>query len=101
MPATLKLPHKTIGAEVRRGTYEAVVDGKRAGTLELNQTIAIAVEPGRQRLRGHEEAARYRLPRAHLPPPAPRPRAPSPSRNHAASRSLRTRSNVRRATYCL
>ncbi len=50
MPATLKLTHKTIGAEVRRGTYDAVVDGTRAGTLELNQTIDIPVEAGRHTL---------------------------------------------------
>jgi hypothetical protein len=47
MSATLKLAHKTIGAEIRRGTYEAVVDGKPAGTFELNQTIAIPIESGR------------------------------------------------------
>ncbi len=50
MSATLKLTHKTIGAEVRRGTYEAVVDGKPSGTLELNQTIDIPIEPGRHTL---------------------------------------------------
>jgi hypothetical protein len=48
--ATLKLTHKTIGVEVRRGTYDAVVDGKRAGSLELNETIDIPVEPGRHTL---------------------------------------------------
>jgi hypothetical protein len=31
MSATLQLTHKTIGAEVRRGTYDAMVDGKLAG----------------------------------------------------------------------
>jgi len=31
MPAALKLTHKAIGVEVRRGTYDAVVDGKRPG----------------------------------------------------------------------
>ena len=31
MPATLKLTHKAIGAEVRRGTYDVVVDGERPG----------------------------------------------------------------------
>ncbi len=31
MPATLKVTHKAIGAEVRRGTYDVVVDGERAG----------------------------------------------------------------------
>jgi hypothetical protein len=50
MPATLQLTHKTIGAEVRRGTYDAMVDGKRAGSVELNETIDIPVEPGRHTL---------------------------------------------------
>lgn len=50
MPATLRLTHKTIGVEVRRGRYDALVDGKHAGTLELNETIDIAVEPGRHTL---------------------------------------------------
>jgi hypothetical protein len=50
MPATLKLTHKTIGVEVRRGTYDAMVDGKRAGSVELNETIDIPVEPGRHTL---------------------------------------------------
>jgi len=51
MSATLKLTHKTIGVEVRRGTYDAVVDGKRAGSVELNETSDIPVEPGRHTLR--------------------------------------------------
>jgi hypothetical protein len=46
MPAALRLTHRTIGAEVRHGTYEAVVDGKEAGRLQLNQTIDVPVEPG-------------------------------------------------------
>jgi len=50
MSATLKLTHKTIGAEVRRGTYDAMVDGKLAGSVELNETIDIPVEPGRHTL---------------------------------------------------
>jgi hypothetical protein len=50
MSASLKLMHKTIGAEVRRGTYDAVVDGTRAGTPEMNQTIDIPVEAGRHTL---------------------------------------------------
>ena len=47
MSATLKLKHKSIGAEVRRGTYDIVVDGQYAGSLEMNATIEITVEPGR------------------------------------------------------
>jgi hypothetical protein len=50
MPATLKLTHKAIGAEVRRGTYDVVVDGERAGSVEMNHTIEIPVEPGRHTL---------------------------------------------------
>jgi len=51
MSATLKLTHRTIGVEVRRGTYEVEVDGKRAASLELNETVDIPVEPGRHSLR--------------------------------------------------
>ena len=47
MAATLKLTHKAIGAEVRRGTYDIVVDDQRVGALEMNDTIEIPVEPGR------------------------------------------------------
>ena len=47
MSATLRLTHKTIGVEVRRGTYDVVVDGKRAGSVELNETVDIPVDPGR------------------------------------------------------
>jgi hypothetical protein len=47
MAATLKLTHKAIGAEVRRGTYDIVVDGQAAGSLEMNDTIEIPLEPGR------------------------------------------------------
>jgi hypothetical protein len=50
MSATLRLTHSTIGVEVRRGTYDAVVDGTPAGTLEVNETIDIPVEPGRHTL---------------------------------------------------
>jgi hypothetical protein len=48
--ATLKLAHKAIGVEVRRGAYDIVVDGQRAGSLEMNDTIEIQVEPGRHTL---------------------------------------------------
>ena len=45
MPTTLKVTHKAIGAEVRRGTYGVVVDGEQAGSVEMNHTIEIPVEP--------------------------------------------------------
>ncbi len=50
MSATLKLTHKAIGAEVRRGPYDVVVDGERLGSVEMNHTIEIPVEPGRHTL---------------------------------------------------
>jgi len=46
VPATLKLTHKAIGAEVRRGAYDALVDGQPVGSVEMNDTIEIPVEPG-------------------------------------------------------
>jgi hypothetical protein len=50
MAATLKLTHKAIGVEVRRGTYDVVLDGERAGSLELNDPIELPIEPGRHTL---------------------------------------------------
>jgi hypothetical protein len=50
MPATLKLTHRTIGVEIRRGPYAVVLDGKPAGPLELNETIEIPVGTGHHTL---------------------------------------------------
>ena len=50
MAATLKLTHKAIGAEVRRGTYDIVVDGRRAGSVDMNDTFEIPIEPGHHTL---------------------------------------------------
>ena len=50
MAATLKLIHKTIGAEVRRGTYDILVDGRRAGSVDMNESTEIPIEPGRHTL---------------------------------------------------
>ena len=54
MTATLKMTHKAIGVEVRRGTYDIVVDGQRAGSLEMNDTIETPVAPGRHTLQVRE-----------------------------------------------
>jgi hypothetical protein len=63
MAATLKLSHKAIGVEVRRGTYDVVVDGQRAGSLEMNDTVEIALEPGRHTLqvRSGRKSSRTRI----------------------------------------
>ena len=50
IPATLKLTHKAIGAEVCRRAYDVVVDGERAGSVEMTHTIEIPVEPGHHTL---------------------------------------------------
>ena len=50
MSATLKLTHKAIGAEVRRGPYDAVLDDAPVASVEMNDTIEIPVEPGRHTL---------------------------------------------------
>jgi hypothetical protein len=50
MSATLKLTHKAIGVEVRRGTFDVVVDGERVGSLEMNDTIETTIEPGHHTL---------------------------------------------------
>lgn len=46
MSATLKVTHKAIGAEVRRGPYEIEVDGTRVGTVNMNGTFEVSLEPG-------------------------------------------------------
>jgi hypothetical protein len=50
MSATLTLTHKTIGAEVRRGPYDIVLDGQRVGSVEMNGTFETPIEPGRHSL---------------------------------------------------
>jgi hypothetical protein len=47
----LKLTHKAIGAEVRRGTYEVMLDGEQVGALAMNKTIEIPIEAGHHALR--------------------------------------------------
>ena len=51
MAATLKLTHKAIGVEVRRGTYDIVLDRERVGSLGMNETFETPVEPGRHTLK--------------------------------------------------
>ncbi len=50
MSATLRVTHKAVGAEVRRDAYDIVVDDERVGSVEMNKTIEIAIEPGRHTL---------------------------------------------------
>ncbi len=50
MSATLKLTHKAIGAEVRRHPYDILVDGQGAGSVKMNETVELPIEPGRHTL---------------------------------------------------
>jgi hypothetical protein len=50
MSATLRLTHKAIGAEVRRGDFDIVVDGELIGAVEMNKTTEVPIEPGRHAL---------------------------------------------------
>lgn len=51
MTATLTITHKAIGVEVRRGTYDIMIDDQRAGSLAMDDTIEIPVDPGRHTLK--------------------------------------------------
>jgi hypothetical protein len=51
MSATLKVTHKAIGAEVRRAAYDVEVDGKRVGSVTMNDTFETPVDPGPHRVR--------------------------------------------------
>jgi hypothetical protein len=48
--ATLKLTHKAIGVEVRRGRYDIVLDKERVGSVEMNDTFETPIEPGHHSL---------------------------------------------------
>ncbi len=64
MSATLKVTHKALGAEVRRYAYDVVVDGKKMGSVEMNGSIEIPVEPGRHTLQvrnGRKSSSRENL----------------------------------------
>jgi len=50
MSATLEVTHKAIGAEVRRGVYDVVLDGEPVGSVEMNEKFETPVGPGRHTL---------------------------------------------------
>lgn len=54
MAATLKLRRHTIGVEVRRGTHDVIVDGRRAGSFELHEVFETPVTPGRHTVQVRE-----------------------------------------------
>jgi hypothetical protein len=50
MSTILKVTHKAIGMEVRRGTFDVMVDGERVGSLQMNETIELPIESGHHTL---------------------------------------------------
>ena len=50
MPATLKVTRKAFGIELRRGTFDILVDRTRVGSIELHDTFETLVEPERHTL---------------------------------------------------
>ncbi len=54
MSATLRVSHKAIGAEVRRGAYDIELDGKPVGSVAMNDTFETSVEAGTHTLRIRE-----------------------------------------------
>ena len=50
MTATLKVVHKAIDVEVRRGAYDILVDGVPVGNVKMNHTTSVSIDPGRHTL---------------------------------------------------
>jgi hypothetical protein len=57
MAATLRLTRQAVGIELRRGTFDILVDGSSVGSIDRNDTIEVPVEPGRHKVR--VRAGRY------------------------------------------
>jgi hypothetical protein len=51
VPATLKLIREGVGIELRRGTFDVLVDGKSVGSIELHSTVEAAIAPGSHTLK--------------------------------------------------
>ena len=57
MAATLRLVREGVGVELRRGTFQALLDGNDNGSIEWHQTIEVQIEPGHHTLQ--VRAGRY------------------------------------------
>jgi hypothetical protein len=55
--ATLRLTREGTGIELRRGKFDAELDGKSVGSIERHETVELPIEPGRHTLR--IQAGRY------------------------------------------
>jgi hypothetical protein len=50
MTATLTLTREGFGIELRRGHFDAIVDGEHVATIDYRDTIDLPVEPGHHTL---------------------------------------------------
>jgi hypothetical protein len=49
--ATLRLIREGVGTELRRGTFDVLVDGKSVGSIERHDAVEVPVDPGRHTIR--------------------------------------------------
>jgi hypothetical protein len=49
--ATLKLIREGVGMELRRGTFDVLVDGKSAVSIERHDAVEVPIDPGRHTIR--------------------------------------------------
>jgi hypothetical protein len=49
--ATLKLIREGVGMELRRGTFDVLVDGKSAVSVERHDAVEVPIDPGRHTIR--------------------------------------------------
>jgi hypothetical protein len=57
MTATLTLKRQGFGIELRRGRFDALVDGTSVASLDSRQTIELPIDPGTHTL--HIRTGRY------------------------------------------
>ena len=60
MSATLRLVREGVGIELRRGTFDILVDGKCVGSIERDDALEAPIDPGRHTIR--IRAGRYSSP---------------------------------------
>ena len=51
MAATLKLTREGVGIELRRGTFDVLIDGNSVGSMNRHDTIEVPVNSGRHTIR--------------------------------------------------
>jgi hypothetical protein len=60
LSATLKLVREGVGMELRRGTFDVLVDGNSVGSIERHDAVEVPINPGRHTIR--VRAGRYSSP---------------------------------------